>query len=347
MRYHLLNVFIGALFLIFGGCSGSSPGDENTSADTTQTERYSPWGETYTNSRYDISLRIPENWILLEESNLKPAMGKFAINIFKRGTGAEKKTPLQVHAEAQHSYVAIWPHGYGTELPASQYTTFDKAENPPELKFSVNQQSSKLLQLKDGTTWAYFIIPKNPPAGWEEHGFIFAQISTTNNRSTCYDEQKGNEIPMDECDFLGGDRYVREGELNRQDQTNIRRILKNISLNSVKKEPKASDLIKIEKPLPNTDITSPLTIKGKARGQWFFEGSFRVELQDAGGNTLAETHANAQGDWMTKNFVPFTATLTFDAPDDERGQLIFHRANPSDLPENANSYSLPVIFPPE
>lgn len=347
MLNRIASILLAALFLIPAGCSDSSRGDKSAPADTTQSEQTSHWGEAYSNSRYNISLRVPENWILLEEPNLKPAMGKFAINIFKRGTGAEQETPLQVHAEAQHSYVAIWPHGYGTELPASQYSTFGKAEEVPELQFAVDPKKSKVLHLRDGSAWAFYITPKNLPTGWEEHGFIFAQIATTNNQSTCYDKQTGDEIPLDECDFLAGDHYVRQGDINQQDQMTIRRILESISLDSVKNEPQASDLIKIEKPLPNMDVTSPLTVKGEARGQWFFEGSFRVELQDADGNTLAETHANAQGEWMTEDFIHFTATLEFNAPDDERGHLIFHRANPSGLPENANSYSLPVIFPPK
>ncbi|MBN2731939.1 MAG: Gmad2 immunoglobulin-like domain-containing protein [Balneolaceae bacterium] len=335
--------------LILIGCDNSETSSDRSSSntDSVQTDTSNPWGESYSNAKYDVSLRMPDDWILLEENNLKPAMGTFAINLLKPGTGAEQETPLHVHTEAQHSYVAIWPHGYGTELPASQYAKLDTLTNTPDFQFEVNHEKSKALVLKDGSVWAYNIVPENPPANWEKHGFIFAQISSTNNSATCYDEQSGEEIPLKQCDFLQGDRYVREADLNGQEAQTVRNILESISLDDVETKKQAADLIEIEKPLPNMDVTSPLTIKGKARGPWYFEGSFRVELVDAEGNKLAEKQAQAQGEWMTKDFVPFEVTLEFNAPDDERGQLIFHRANPSGLEKNAMKYTQPVIFPPK
>lgn len=275
-------------------------------------------------------------------------MGTFGINIFKPGTGAEQETPLHVHAQAQHSYIAIWPYGYGTELPASQYARLDTLENIPEFQFEVDMDESKALVLKDGTVWAYNIVPADPPSNWKEYGFIFAQIASENHHATCYDGQTGKEKPINRCDFLGGDdRYVREADLNQKDEQTIHRLLESISLEQIEEQANVSDLIKVETPGPNMDVTSPLTIKGKARGTWYFEGSFLVELVDSKGNVLAEQQAQARGEWMTDDWVPFEATLEFDAPDDERGYLIFHRANPSGLEENAMEWRQPVIFPPK
>lgn len=337
--------------LLLTACADSDapqkkPGDASRDAPQKQTEK--PFGNQYRNAEYDITLNYPENWILLEEANLKPAMGTFAINIFKRGTGAEQETPLQVHAKAQHSYIAIWPYGYGTELPASQYARLDTMENVPEFQFEVDMDASKALIFNNGSAWAYNIVPKNPPENWEEHGFIFAQAASKNNKSTCYDKQTGKEKPLKECDFLGGDdRYVRRGDIIKKDAQTTHQMLESISLEPIQEKANATDLIKIEKPLPNMDVSSPMTIRGKARGNWYFEGQFSVELVDAAGNTLAEKAVQAQGKWMTDDFVPFEATLEFDAPDDERGYLIFHRANPSGLKENAMQYKQPVIFPPK
>jgi hypothetical protein len=36
----------------------------------------------------------------------------------------------------------------------------------------------------------------------------------------------------------------------------------------------------------------------------------RSLLKDAQGNVIAQDHISAQGDWMTSDFVPFTATLS-------------------------------------
>lgn len=106
----------------------------------------------------------------------------------------------------------------------------------------------------------------------------------------------------------------------------------------------SSDLIQVETPQPNAKIQSPLTIKGKARGTWYFEADFPVLLKESDGNILAQTPAAAQGNWMTKDFVPFEATLEFETPDGEEGYLILQKANPSDNAENDGSYTIPVTF---
>jgi len=121
-----------------------------------------------------------------------------------------------------------------------------------------------------------------------------------------------------------------------------------------------SDLIRVELPGPMTTITSPLTVSGQARGQWFFEATFPVTLTNWDGLIIAEGYAEAVLDpndpdstWMTTEFVEFEGTLEFENPsfadveDDhfsKRGYLIFRRSNPSDLPENDNALEIPVYF---
>ncbi len=104
------------------------------------------------------------------------------------------------------------------------------------------------------------------------------------------------------------------------------------------------DLIQVSNPRPNQTITSPLTITGQARGTWFFEASFPIELLNKEGEILAQTIATAQSDWMTTNFVPFEATLEFSAKEGSQGQLIFEKDNPSGLPENDDWLHMPVTF---
>ena len=95
----------------------------------------------------------------------------------------------------------------------------------------------------------------------------------------------------------------------------------------------------------NQIITSPLTIEGKARGTWFFEASFPIELVDEYNNHLAVGIAQAQSDWMTEDFVEFKAQLEFVAGADMKGFLIFRKDNPSGLPENDKEFIVPVIIP--
>ncbi len=104
------------------------------------------------------------------------------------------------------------------------------------------------------------------------------------------------------------------------------------------------NLIQVSNPRPNQKITSSLSISGQAVGNWFFEASFPIELQDEQGNKLAETVAKAEGEWMTEEFVPFTAKLEFKKPKTNKGKLILKKDNPSGLPENDNELLIPILF---
>ncbi|MDO8619733.1 MAG: Gmad2 immunoglobulin-like domain-containing protein, partial [bacterium] len=103
-------------------------------------------------------------------------------------------------------------------------------------------------------------------------------------------------------------------------------------------------LIRISEPRPNTVITSPLTIKGVARGNWFFEASFPVKLFDGNGELLVTGIAQAKEEWMTTEFVPFEVTLSFTAPATTVGTLVLNKDNPSGLPENEDTLQVPVQF---
>lgn len=106
-----------------------------------------------------------------------------------------------------------------------------------------------------------------------------------------------------------------------------------------------NDLIRLSYPLPNQIIKSPLTIMGEARGNWFFEGDFPVTLTNWDGLIIAEGYATAQGEWMTQDYVPFTAQLVFDKPDlYPRGSLILQKDNPSGLPEYDDALEIQINF---
>jgi hypothetical protein len=108
--------------------------------------------------------------------------------------------------------------------------------------------------------------------------------------------------------------------------------------------PVETDMVKVLSPLPNATVASPLLVRGEARGNWYFEASFPVRLLDASGREIATGIATAQGDWMTTEFVPFEARLTFAAPPTSSGTLVLERSNPSGLPQNAGDVRVPVRF---
>lgn len=106
------------------------------------------------------------------------------------------------------------------------------------------------------------------------------------------------------------------------------------------------DLIRVYAPQPLDIVTSPLIIRGEARGMWYFEATFGVRMQDANGNDipLDPAYIMTENEWMTEDFVSFETTHTFSAPDTETGTLIFERSNPSGLPENADELRVPIRF---
>lgn len=144
---------------------------------------------------------------------------------------------------------------------------------------------------------------------------------------------------FEECVALTGvvmESYPRQCSYNGQTFT------ENIG-NEVQK----MDNIILESPRPNSTVNSPLIIKGRARGSWFFEASFPVFLTNWDGLIIAQGVAQAQGDWMTTEFVPFEATLSFTADKDaysNRGSLILKKDNPSGLANLDDALEIPVTI---
>ena len=66
---------------------------------------------------------------------------------------------------------------------------------------------------------------------------------------------------------------------------------------------------------------------------------------DENGKELARGHTEALGDWMTADFVPFRAFLTFEKQiNSTQGILVLEKDNPPGLSENADEIRIPVRF---
>jgi hypothetical protein len=110
-----------------------------------------------------------------------------------------------------------------------------------------------------------------------------------------------------------------------------------------------NESLQIFAPEKNILIESPLTLEGEVRGSWLFEATAPVVLTDWDGKIISEGYIEAQGDWMTEDFVPFSGTLTFEIPEDmgdfsDTGSLIFQKANPSGLPEHDNALEYTIRY---
>ena len=106
-----------------------------------------------------------------------------------------------------------------------------------------------------------------------------------------------------------------------------------------------SDLIILDSPLPGANISSPLTIKGQARGTWFFEGDFPIMLEDGQGKNIAVSYATAKGEWMTTDYVGFEGKIQFKSQlSGQRGTLILKKDNPTGQAKFDDALKIPVNF---
>ncbi len=104
-------------------------------------------------------------------------------------------------------------------------------------------------------------------------------------------------------------------------------------------------LVRVATPAPGDTVTSPLLVSGEARGMWFFEASFPVRVLDAEGRELVVTYATAGSDWMTREFVPFTSTVTFVSPAaGSAGTLVLVKDNPSGETRLDDERRIPIVF---
>lgn len=103
--------------------------------------------------------------------------------------------------------------------------------------------------------------------------------------------------------------------------------------------------VHLSHPPSNATVASPMVVDGEARGSWYFEATFPIKLLDSAGHTIASGAVRAQADWMTSDFVPFNATLTFPRqPLGSKGRLILMNDNPSGLEKNAKAVEVEVTF---
>jgi len=119
------------------------------------------------------------------------------------------------------------------------------------------------------------------------------------------------------------------------------------------------NLIKINNPKSFDIISSPVTVTGSARGNWFFEASFPIQVFNYEDEQIGGGIATAKGDWMTTDFVPFEGIINFSATTTISNQIVsnqigddslssgyirFMKDNPSGLPEFDDHFDIPVYF---
>ncbi len=105
-----------------------------------------------------------------------------------------------------------------------------------------------------------------------------------------------------------------------------------------------TDMFKTVSIVSGQTIPKGTKLTGEVRGNWYFEASFPVELRNASGTPFWTGIAQAQSDWMTVNFVPFSVVLSytpFGTP--TPATLVLKKDNPSGEPINDDELLIPIV----
>lgn len=296
--------------------------------------------QTYRNDDYHIGLKYPAQWKVAEQG--EPFQ---IINIYSSEHEDDLELPLKIHNNPIASHISFFPAGYGTELPSGQMMSLEEWNGYIPTEFEADERNSIVFLTEGNEAWGYLIRTQTPPAGWGENGFIFIEIKTTEVSFTCIDKESGENKPMNKCEPGMGDIVKRAGGIAPDDKRKVLKIIESLHFFDERNERRPlEDLIKVNNPRPHDTITPPLNISGKARGYWYFEGDFPVELVDENGKLIETGIAKARGEWMTEDFVPFEVTINYDHSGEGEGYLLFKRSNASGMPEHDRTYRIPVNF---
>lgn len=106
-----------------------------------------------------------------------------------------------------------------------------------------------------------------------------------------------------------------------------------------------ADMIVVYSPAPGSTIVSPVVVRGRARGTWFFEGDFPMVIIDASGRVIGQSYCTAQGPWMTKEFVTFEGKITFEKTTSSgNAVLLLKKDNPTGKPEKDDALEIPLFI---
>jgi hypothetical protein len=104
------------------------------------------------------------------------------------------------------------------------------------------------------------------------------------------------------------------------------------------------DRVVVDAPKSGQTVFQSFTVTGKAPGGWYFEASFPIKVVDPQGNTIAQGPATALSDWMTSEDVAFKADLKLTTDYSGPATLVLMNDNPSGMPENQDSVSIPIVI---
>jgi len=100
----------------------------------------------------------------------------------------------------------------------------------------------------------------------------------------------------------------------------------------------------VTSPLQNATVSHTFTVAGQAPNVWFNEAVFPIQVRDANDDVIGAAQGQAQGDWTVQGPVTFTSEVTVDASYEGPATLILLKDNPSGLPQNDDSVTIPITI---
>ena len=131
-------------------------------------------------------------------------------------------------------------------------------------------------------------------------------------------------------------------------------------------------MIEVHEPTAGDIVGHVFVVEGKARGIWYANGRFIIEVQSGNGVVLESKEVEGRGewyfrgalptfvfsetgielkilpvragiDWRTIEFVPFSAQVVVPRYSGE-ARIVLKKANPSGFPEDDASVTIPVVI---
>ncbi|MBP9711428.1 MAG: hypothetical protein KBD55_00105 [Candidatus Pacebacteria bacterium] len=99
----------------------------------------------------------------------------------------------------------------------------------------------------------------------------------------------------------------------------------------------------IDTPTSGAVTGKEFKVSGQARA-FYFEGSFPVEILDKDGKRLFIGPAQALGEWMVDDLVPFEIMVKVPESYIGPATVVLHKDNPSDMRELDASVSFPITI---
>jgi len=103
-------------------------------------------------------------------------------------------------------------------------------------------------------------------------------------------------------------------------------------------------LLRLEMPLANKALTSPIQVKGEATTSFFYEGTMRYLLTNEQGQSLAEGFIKAKKVDFNRGMVIFDDEINYEAPAGTKGFLRLENNQASKVVGFQRAMTIPVVL---